>query len=130
MVSIASDQDDLAAIAHPDWLKQVIANLLENSIKYTPAGGKITLQAWHSNDQVKISVKDSGIGIPAKDLPLIFDRFYRVDRARARTAGGTGLGLAIAKFIVEMLGGRIEVESVVDVGTTFIITLPASEKRS
>ncbi|WP_371376561.1 ATP-binding protein [Sporomusa aerivorans] len=130
LVSIASDQDDLAAIAHPDWLKQVIANLLENSIKYTPAGGKITLQAWHSNDQVKISVKDSGIGIPAKDLPLIFDRFYRVDRARARTAGGTGLGLAIAKFIVEMLGGRIEVESVVDVGTTFIITLPASEKRS
>lgn len=129
-VSVQSDQAMLTAIAHPDWLKQVIVNLLENSVKYTPAGGKITLHSWQTGDHVKISVKDSGIGIPAKDLPLIFDRFYRVDRARARTAGGTGLGLAIAKFIVEMLGGRIEVESVIDVGTTFTITLPRNETGS
>ncbi|MBC8014270.1 MAG: histidine kinase, partial [Sporomusaceae bacterium] len=68
--------------------------------------------------------EDSGIGIPAADLPLIFDRFYRVDKARARSAGGTGLGLSIVKFIVEMHGGRIDVKSTVHQGTTFTITLP------
>ncbi|HWR43668.1 sensor histidine kinase [Sporomusa sp.] len=128
-LTLESGPEPLTALAHPDWLKQVIVNLLENSIKYTPAGGKILLACWQEEHELKIRVKDSGIGIPAKDLPLIFDRFYRVDRARARTAGGTGLGLAIAKFIVEMLGGRIEVESMVDVGTTFTITLPAYENR-
>ena len=129
-VTLEYSQSNLAALAHPDWLKQVIVNLLENSIKYTPATGKISLTCWSKNNQVKIAVKDSGIGIPAKDLPLIFDRFYRVDKARTRTAGGTGLGLAIAKFIIEMLGGHIEVESTVDVGTTFTITLPSTKKLS
>lgn len=128
-VTLECDQAALTAIAHPDWLKQVIVNLLENSIKYTPLYGKILLSCWQEDRQVKIAVKDSGIGIPAKDLPLIFDRFYRVDRARARTAGGSGLGLAIVKFIVEMFGGHIEVDSRVDVGTTFTITLPGSENR-
>ncbi|HWR06416.1 ATP-binding protein [Sporomusa sp.] len=127
---ITGGTESLAALAHPDWLKQVIVNLLENSIKYTPAGGKILLTCWQEDHEIKIKVKDSGIGIPTKDLPLIFDRFYRVDRARARTAGGTGLGLAIAKFIVEMLGGRIEAASLVDVGTTFTVTLPAYESKS
>lgn len=128
-VILECKQEALTALAHPDWLKQVIVNLLENSIKYTPADGKILLTCWQTDSTVKIAVKDSGIGIPAKDLPLIFDRFYRVDRARARTAGGTGLGLAIAKFIVEMLGGHIEVKSKVDVGTIFTISLPLSENR-
>jgi len=129
-VTLEYSQANLAALAHPDWLKQVIVNLLENSIKYTPATGKISLTCWSNNNQVKIAVKDSGIGIPAKDLPLIFDRFYRVDKARTRTAGGTGLGLAIVKFIIEMLAGHIEVESTVDAGTTFTITLPSTEKLS
>ena len=123
-VTLDYSQASLTALAHPDWLKQVIVNLLENSIKYTPESGKITLTCWSEDSQVKIAIKDSGIGIPAKDLPLIFDRFYRVDKARTRTAGGTGLGLAIVKFILEMLGGYIEVQSKVDVGTTFTITLP------
>lgn len=127
-ITLEYSQVPLTALAHPDWLKQVIVNLLENSIKYTPAAGKISLTGWTENNQVKIAVKDSGIGIPAKDLPLIFDRFYRVDKARTRTAGGTGLGLAIVKFIIGMLGGRIEVQSKVDAGTTFTITLPATEK--
>ncbi|SDE24573.1 sensor histidine kinase [Sporomusa acidovorans] len=123
VVALECCQESINALAHPDWLKQVVVNLLENSIKYTPEAGKITLSCWLEDNQVKLAVKDSGIGIPAKDLPLIFDRFYRVDKARTRSAGGSGLGLAIVKFIVEMLGGRIDVESQVNVGTTFTITL-------
>lgn len=110
--------------AHQDWLKQLLGNLLENSIKYTPQGGKITLSYRKTSTHATIAIQDTGIGIPAKDLPFIFDRFYRVDRARARTAGGTGLGLSIVKFIVEMLGGKIAVTSKLDVGSTFTITLP------
>lgn len=128
-VILECQQEALTALAHPDWLKQAIVNLLENSIKYTPADGKILLSCWQGDNQVKIAVKDSGIGIPANDLPLIFDRFYRVDKTRARAAGGTGLGLAIVKFIVEMLGGHIQVESKVGVGTMFTISLPLSENR-
>lgn len=124
-VIVEAGADPVMALAHPDWLKQVIVNLLENSIKFTPEHGKITLACQAEGDKVKITVKDTGMGIPAKDLPLIFDRFYRVDKARTRTAGGTGLGLAIVKFIVEMLGGKIEVASRVGVGTTFTVTLPA-----
>ncbi|WP_094605264.1 Alkaline phosphatase synthesis sensor protein PhoR [Sporomusa silvacetica DSM 10669] len=129
-VTLEYRQAPLTALAHPDWFKQVIVNLLENSIKYTPAKGKIILTCWSKDNQVHIAVQDSGIGIPAKDLPLIFDRFYRVDKARTRTAGGTGLGLAIVKFIIEMLGGHITVQSKIDVGTTFTITLPGTEKLS
>ncbi|TWH46960.1 ATP-binding protein [Sporomusa sp. KB1] len=129
-VTLEYSQAPLTALAHPDWFKQVIVNLLENSIKYTPATRKIILTCWSENNQVHIAVQDSGIGIPAKDLPLIFDRFYRVDKARTRSAGGTGLGLAIVKFIIEMLGGHITVQSKLDVGTTFTITLPGTEKLS
>ena len=86
--------------------------------------GVITLQCYQENHEVILTVKDSGIGIPASDLPLIFDRFYRVDKARTRSAGGTGLGLAIVKFIVEMHGGQITVQSTVNKGTTFTIKLP------
>lgn len=123
-IEIDCPQEENFALSHPDWLKQVIVNLLENSIKYTQPEGTITLGCKAENQQLKIVVTDSGIGIPAKDLPLIFERFYRVDKARTRTAGGTGLGLSIVKFIVEMLGGQIEVTSKVDIGTTFTITLP------
>lgn len=116
------------AKAHPDWLKQVIINLVDNGIKYTPEGGKVLLRCWQEDGSAVILVKDSGLGIPSKDLPLIFDRFYRVDRARSRSAGGTGLGLAIVKFIVDMLDGRIDVQSEVNVGTTFIVTLPGTQE--
>ncbi|BBB91239.1 sensor histidine kinase [Methylomusa anaerophila] len=131
-VDIDCDCENTITLGNHDWLKQVIVNLVENSIKYTPEGGKISLTCWtdKENHRIKLCVKDTGIGIPAKDLPLIFDRFYRVDRARARSAGGTGLGLAIVKFIVEMLDGEIEVESAVDVGSTFTITLPGYENEA
>ena len=130
-VTICCDDAAICTIAHRDWLKQVLTNLLENSIKYTPANGKIVLSGHKYLDTlqkewIKITVQDSGIGIPASDLPLIFDRFYRVERARTRTTGGTGLGLAIAKFIVEILGGSIEVSSTLDSGSTFTVLLPAA----
>lgn len=114
----------VSVIATADWVKQVLINLLENSIKYTPNGGTITVEWWQTAGQAMVAVKDTGIGIPTKDLPYIFDRFYRVDRTRARIAGGTGLGLAIVKHIIETLGGKIDVRSQVDIGSTFTFTLP------
>lgn len=119
----------LAVMANPDWLRQVLVNLLDNSIKYTPEGGKILVKWWQASDKALVMVQDSGIGIPAKDLPFIFDRFYRVDRARSRRAGGTGLGLAIVKHIIETLGGKIDVVSEPDAGTTFTFTLPLAKAQ-
>ncbi|MDD4600303.1 Alkaline phosphatase synthesis sensor protein PhoR [bioreactor metagenome] len=127
-VEIAPSSDCIMALAHPDWLKQVLVNLIDNGLKYTPDGGHVHLSCWKEKNQVMIMVKDSGVGIPTQDLPLIFERFYRVDRARNRSAGGTGLGLSIVKFIIDMLGGRIDVQSQVDIGTTFVITLPLADK--
>ncbi|KYZ78256.1 histidine kinase [Anaerosporomusa subterranea] len=119
----------LTVLANPDWLKQVLINLLDNAIKYTPAGGNVTICSQFSEGLAQVSITDTGIGIPASDLPLIFERFYRVEKARSRSAGGTGLGLAIVKFIVEALGGRIWVKSKVNSGTTFSFTLPLAEKK-
>jgi two-component system phosphate regulon sensor histidine kinase PhoR len=118
------EESSITVLANPDWLKQVLVNLLDNAIKYTPANGSISLTTWQQDNFAYIRVKDTGIGIAAKDLPLIFDRFYRVDRARTRQAGGTGLGLAIVKFIVEMHGGTIEAASDINAGTTFTFTIP------
>lgn len=130
-IAITGKDASLSALASPDWLKQLLINLIDNAIKYTPAGGKIFIYTWRQNDRAYLAVQDSGIGIPKEDLPLIFDRFYRVDRARARSAGGTGLGLAIVKFIIESLGGTITATSEIDIGTTFTISLPlASEKTT
>lgn len=123
-IMIDTPSEPIMIMANPDWLKQILINLLDNSIKYTLPTGLITLQCYQENHEVILTVKDSGIGIPASDLPLIFDRFYRVDKARTRSAGGTGLGLAIVKFIVEMHGGQITVQSTMNKGTTFTIKLP------
>lgn len=112
--------------AHPDWLKQILINLLENAIKYTPEAGKIELSYTHDQEYAYLKIKDTGIGIPAKDLPFIFERFYRVDKARSRNGGGTGLGLSIVKFICDMIGGKIQVESESGSGTTFTIKMPLS----
>ncbi len=111
--------------ADPDRLIQVLRNLVENAIKYTPAGGRVTLSARHEGGRVLIAVSDTGVGIPRADLGRIFERFYRVDKARTRSTGGTGLGLAIAKHIVEAHGGTIAVESEVGKGSTFTVALPA-----
>lgn len=120
--------ETLTVLANTDVLKQIAVNLLDNSIKYTPDGGKISVVAYQQNNRAVVHFKDSGIGIPAKDLPLIFDRFYRVDRARTRSAGGTGLGLSIVKKLVGNLNGTIEVQSEPDRGSTFTVTLPLAEE--
>lgn len=109
---------------NPDWLKQAIINLVDNAIKYTPNQGKIFLRSWVDAQHAYLSITDSGIGISANELPLIFDRFYRVDRSRVRSEGGTGLGLSLTKFIIELFDGRIEVASTPGSGSTFTIILP------
>lgn len=126
-ITVDNPPEPLAVMANADWLKQVILNLLDNAIKYTPAGGKIMLKWQQERDMVSFTVKDSGAGIPPEDLPRIFDRFYRVDRARTRSAGGTGLGLAIVKFILELLGGKVEAKSDLGVGTSMTFRLPLAK---
>jgi len=99
-------------------------NLVDNAIKYTPEGGRVTLSWRREDGWVRVDVSDTGVGIPPEDLPHIFERFYRVDKARSRERGGTGLGLSIAQWIAHAHGGRIEVESQVGQGTTFTVWLP------
>jgi two-component system, OmpR family, phosphate regulon sensor histidine kinase PhoR len=113
-------------LGDPDKLVQLLINLLDNAVKYTPEGGMITIGARKIGEEIEISVRDTGIGIPSKDLPRIFERFYRVDRARSRELGGTGLGLAIVKHIVEAHGGIVRVDSEMGKGSQFIVTLPLS----
>lgn len=105
-------------------LKQILSNLVENAVKYTPEGGTITLTAERLVSTVKVTVSDTGIGIPETDLSHIFERFYRVDRARSRQMGGTGLGLSIVKHLVAAHGGEVGVVSEVGVGSHFFFTLP------
>ena len=107
-----------------DKMTQVIDNILNNAIKYSPDGGKITVSMKTTDDQMILSIKDQGLGIPKQDLPRIFDRFYRVDRARSRAQGGTGLGLAIAKEIIKQHNGFIWAKSEYGKGSTFTIVLP------
>ncbi len=117
---------------HPDDVEEAVVNLLDNAIKYTPRGGSVTLSAAHDGGRVQIRIADTGPGIPAADLPHIFDRFYRVDKVRSRSKGaalgagsGAGLGLAIARQLVEHNAGQIRVESVPGQGTTFVLSFPA-----
>ena len=107
-----------------DKMTQVIDNILNNAIKYSPDGGKITVTMKTTDDQMILSISDQGLGIPKEDLPKIFDRFYRVDRARSRAQGGTGLGLSIAKEIIKQHKGFIWAKSEYGKGSTFTIVLP------
>jgi two-component system phosphate regulon sensor histidine kinase PhoR len=114
------------AWADEDALDQVLENLIDNALKYTPAGGRIGVRCWSANGQVHLEVTDSGIGIPEHDLPRIFERFYRVDKARSRELGGTGLGLSIVKHLIQAMQGTIQAASRVGQGTTFHVQLPAA----
>lgn len=108
----------------PDMLDRLLDNLIGNAIQYSPSGGTITVTARVHKQQLQLRVADTGIGIPAEDLPHVFERFYRVDKARSRRRGGTGLGLALAREITERHGGKIRIESPEGVGTTVEVTLP------
>jgi two-component system OmpR family sensor kinase len=112
----------------PDRLRQLLLNLVDNAIKYTPAGGRVALALTRENGWVRVDVADTGVGIPPDDLPHIFDRFYRVEKTRSRKHGGTGLGLSIARWIADAHGGHIDVESEMGEGTTFTIWLPATDE--
>jgi two-component system phosphate regulon sensor histidine kinase PhoR len=105
-------------------LQEVLYNLLENAVKYSLENAEIRLQATERGSEMVLSVSDSGIGIAKHDLPRIFERFYRADKARSRELGGTGLGLAIVKHIVQLHGGRVEAESELGKGTTIRVVLP------
>ena len=111
-------------------LKQVIVNLVDNAIKYTPAGGLVGVKVSASNGRAVIEVNDNGVGIPPEAAPHIFERFYRVDKARSRQMGGAGLGLSIVKAIVMAHGGQVKVESVEGKGSRFLVELPVAGKTS
>ena len=113
--------------ADKGWLEQVFINLLDNSLKYTPEGGTITVRMKDLPEAVRVDVIDTGIGIPKEHLPRIFERFYRVDKARSRKLGGTGLGLAIVKHVIEAHGGTVSAESEPGSGTVITFTIPRRE---
>lgn len=115
---------DLWVEIDTDKFTQVLDNIMNNAIKYSPDGGVVTCRLLETHNQVIISISDQGLGIPRADLGHVFDRFFRVDKARSRAQGGTGLGLAISKEVVQMIGGRIWVDSVEGKGSTFYISLP------
>jgi two-component system OmpR family sensor kinase/two-component system sensor histidine kinase BaeS len=124
-VELPENTQGLRIEADPERLDQVVSNLVVNALRYTDPGGSITLSARSAQDAVHLLVKDSGEGIPAEDIPYIFDRFWKGDRSRSRVSGaGSGLGLAISRNLVEAHGGTIGVETEPGNGTTFIVELP------
>ena len=117
--------EDLAVAADWSALTRILSNLLDNAIKYTESGGQAGIRGARRDDRIVITVWDTGLGIPSTDLSRVFERFYRVDKARSRELGGTGLGLSIVKHLVEALGGQIRVDSRLGKGSEFMVTLPA-----
>ena len=120
---------DVMVYAETEGVRQILDNLIDNAIKYTPEQGRVQIDITIQNEQVLVKVQDSGIGIPEAHLQRIFERFYRVDKARSRELGGTGLGLSIVKHLVNAFGGTVDVTSNPDEGTAFIVTLPLATGR-
>jgi signal transduction histidine kinase len=129
-LSLEVNLADALPLCHIDShrIGQVLRNLLDNAVAHTPEGGAITIAAVEQGDWVEVSVADTGEGIPSADLPNVFERFYRVDKSRARATGGSGLGLTIAKRLVEAHGGRISVESELGKGSRFAFVIPRAEQ--
>jgi len=116
--------DRLAVKGDNAMLRELFLNLLDNAIRYTQSGGTISISLRAEGQMALVAISDTGVGIPSEDIPHIFERFYRVDKARSRAEGGSGLGLAICQHIAEVHGGKIEVQSQVGVGSTFLVRLP------
>ena len=123
-LKVEHDSPSIVLQGDEELIKRMILNLLDNAVKYTPAGGEISLAIARQNGHAEIVVRDTGIGIPTQDQPRVFDRFFRVDKARARAMGGAGLGLSIAQWIVEVHGGQISVSSAPGHGSIFTVVLP------
>ena len=130
VVDFSGLRPETLVAADDEAIRQVLDNLVDNAIKYTHEGGFVRVSGREASGDVSLIVADGGIGIPRDDLPRVFERFYRVDKARSRELGGTGLGLAIVKHLVQALGGRIAVESRLGVGTTFLVHLPRTTLAS
>jgi signal transduction histidine kinase len=114
------------AMADPDRLRQILSNLVRNAVRHTPDGGIIVMSVAREDPWVVVSVADTGEGIAPEHLPHIFERFYRADQARTRSSGGAGLGLAIVREFVELMGGKVTVESTVGEGSCFRVYLPSA----
>jgi signal transduction histidine kinase len=125
-ITIAAEVEPVTVAGDRTALAQILGNLLENAIRYNKPQGEVRVGVKEKDGAAEVRVTDTGIGIPAADLPHVFDRFYRVDKARTRVSGGTGLGLAIVQTLVEAHGGTVAVESTPDVGTTVRVRLPLS----
>jgi two-component system phosphate regulon sensor histidine kinase PhoR len=123
-------EGDSNVFVDPRILEQILTNLLDNAIKYTESGGEVEVSIRESKHRTRISVRDTGIGIPLEDRGRIFERFYRVDKARSRSAGGTGLGLSIVRHLVQRLGGEVSVDSRLGEGTTFSFSVPKTQPAS
>jgi heavy metal sensor kinase len=128
-VTIATRLDAVGVDGDRERLTELVTNLCANAVEYNRGGGRVAVELWIENGEACLRVRDTGVGISEDDLPRIFERFYRPDRARNRQAGGTGLGLAIAKWIVEAHGGRISCESCLGVGTDMLVRLPGGLRR-
>ena len=124
------DNQEIIAYCDPHLLEQAVINLIDNAIKYSNNEGAIRIKSDQIGSEIIIEVQDQGIGIAQSHLPRLFERFYRVDKARSRNLGGTGLGLAIVKHIAQVHGGYVTVDSILGRGSTFSIHLPISPHRT
>lgn len=129
-IILAENEEGLHVYADRGMLKEAVRIFVENSLKYTPAGGRIFLSCFRRGDMVEVSIQDTGIGIRKEEIRKIFDRFYRSDESRSKKSGGTGLGLAIAKWIIDSHDGKIYVKSEVDKGSEFLILFPIAVKEN
>jgi signal transduction histidine kinase len=124
-LDLVLEGDEFAVVqGDPLFLRQALVNLLHNAVKYSPVGGTIAVRVYRNTDAVIVEIEDSGPGVPLEDRARIFDRFYRVDKARWRESGGAGLGLSITKWVVEAHSGKIRLESGLKEGCLFRIELP------